>query len=121
MVEKAKQWLSTRQLGLFIAIAILLSGVAVGISMWLYASTGAIKLDLSRPGYEEIRKEVNNTGNKTDTYPSTGEMNNKSAEDFRNRYNDLRKGLDSMSKYDESALDDENLGLSQSTTEEFTP
>ena len=112
MVSQIKNWISDHQLMIFIMSALGAAGAAVLLSVWLYVVTGAVKLDLSRPGYEDIRKDVTSSDDSsTKTYPNTGTLDGASIEEFENYFNKIKDNLDKMNNYDESALDDENLGL----------
>lgn len=112
MVSQIKNWISDHQLMIFIMSALGAAGAAVLLSVWLYVVTGAVKLDLSRPGYEDVRKDVTSSDDSsTKTYPNTGTLDGASIEEFENYFNKIKDNLDKMNNYDESALDDENLGL----------
>lgn len=112
MVSQIKNWISDHQLMIFIMSALGAAGAAVLLSVWLYVVTGAVKLDLSRPGYEDVRKDVTSSDDSsTKTYPNTGTLDGASIEGFENYFNKIKDNLDKMNNYDESALDDENLGL----------
>ena len=112
MVSQIKNWISDHQLMIFIMSALGAAGAAVLLSVWLYVVTGAVKLDLSRPGYEDVRKDVTSSDDSsTKTYPNTGTLDGASIEEFENYFNKIKDNLDKMNNYDESAIDDENLGL----------
>lgn len=111
-VERLKSWILSNQLLAFIMSAVLVTILMTGVSLWLYKASGAAKLDLSRPGYEDARAEVEDDNNGTKPFSPTGELNDEAIKDFRNRYGDIKNKLDKTNNYDESDINDDNLGLS---------
>ncbi len=110
-MERLKAWILGNQMLTFIIGAVLIAIVMTGVSLWLYRSSGAAKLDLSRPGYEKARTEVEDDNSGTKPFSPTGELNSEAIKDFRNRYGSIRDKLDKTNNYDESDVRDDNLGL----------
>ncbi len=112
MVKKIKNWIIGHQLVVFIILAVTIAAFTTWFSVWLYVADGSAKLDFSRPGFEDVRKEINvKKDDTTQDYPSSGELNTSSAEDFKKRFNSLKDSLNKANSFDESTLSDENLGL----------
>ena len=109
-------WFKQHPFSLFIFVAIFVTVVMTSVSMWLYKSSGAANLDLSRPGYESVRTEVQDDNTATQPYSATGDLDSNSISDFRNRYQKIIDKLGKTSNYDESDMTDANLGLDGSTT-----
>jgi len=90
--------------------ALLITMLLTTISMALYISSGASRLDLSRPGYEKVRSEVQNDSNE-DTFSATGPMNSDVANDFQVRFSRHRETLTKLDTFGTNALDDDELQI----------
>lgn len=99
-----------RQFALFIVCCIAFAAVMTGISLWLYRSSGAIKLDMSRPGYERVRKTVEKSQD-DEAYPSSGKLDKKAVDDFNKRLQKYRDDLDKMETFSSETINDEALNL----------
>lgn len=114
-IERLKSWVIRNQMLTFIITAVLITILMTGVSLGLYRSSGAAKLDLSRPGYEKARAEVEDDNSSTKPFSPTGELNSEAIKDFRNRYGKIRDKLDKTNNYDEADVNDDNLGLNPNT------
>lgn len=56
---------------LLIIMSIAISGGLVAVSMAMYNVSGAAQLDLSRPGYNDVRDQVDKTDNTVILFPET--------------------------------------------------
>ena len=56
--KRLRQFFIDHRFAFFIASCIIVAIVMTGISLVLYQRSGAMKLDMSRPGYESVRTEV---------------------------------------------------------------
>jgi len=92
--------------------ALLISVLLTMISMALYISSGASRLDLSRPGYEKVRIEVQHGDE--EQFSSTGPMNSAVAEEFQVKLDKHRATLDKLGRFDSTALDDDQLRIKPS-------
>jgi len=81
--------------------------------MALYVSSGASRLDLSRPGYEKARSEVANDKDNS-TFDTTGPITTEVLNDFQSRYTKQRDKLNGLSTFNSSALDDTQLQIAPS-------
>lgn len=90
--------------------ALMIAMLLTAISMALYVSSGASRLDLSRPGYERVRDDVQRT-DEDDEFSSTGPMNSTVAEDFQTRFKKHRDVLKKLDTYGTNALDDTELQI----------
>ena len=93
-----------------ITLALLVAMLLTAISMALYVSSGASRLDLSRPGYESLREEVQQGGDES-TFSSTGPINSSVADDFQQRFDKHRDTLSKLGNYGSNALDDQQLQI----------
>ena len=93
-----------------VAGVILLSTFLVSVSLSLYNSSGAAQLDLSRPGYQEVRKQAT-PDNTTKTFPSTGALDKKALDSFTTLYSEQSAKVTSAQGFDAAALSEESLRL----------
>jgi hypothetical protein len=78
--------------------------------MALYVSSGASRLDLSRPGYEHAREAVIPDTAESYFDPS-GPLNSTVVSDFQKRYDKHRNELNKLGDYSSNALDDNELQI----------
>lgn len=71
---------------LLIAIAISIAFALVGISLALYASSGAAQLDLSRPDYSSVSRQAVTNDNDFENFSAFGQIDNETLDDFRKLY-----------------------------------
>lgn len=105
-VEKLKNYKFALMITMAVTIAVALSG----ISVYVYVSTGAINIDLSRPGYEKNREET--AYDEEDTpFSSSGPINEEAINDFNQRLEKIQNELGEMNNFSTDAMSDEALGL----------
>jgi hypothetical protein len=112
MIASFKKWVVGHQWLVFVITALIIALTLTGISLWLYRVSGTAKLDLSRPGYEKVREDVKDNSDSTKPFSPTGKLDDAAVSDFNSRYQDIKTRLDQMNNYDNAAVSDENLGLS---------
>lgn len=100
-----------------IAIAILIALLLTVVSMTLYFIGGTSKLDLSRPGYESVRKQIRHN-DKDESFSANGTLDGKVIKDFLRLYDQETKDLQHYNAFDGNTLDDAQLGL---TIEQTAP
>ena len=94
--------------------ALLIAMLLTAVSMALYVSSGASRLDLSRPGYERAREAVQRDAAE-DAFSSTGPLNTDVVTDFQERYTKHRDRLKRYDNYGSTALDDSELQIAPAT------
>lgn len=96
--------------------ALLIAMLLTAVSMALYISSGASRLDLSRPGYESVRETV---GRDTaeELFSATGPMNSEVANDFQQRFTKHRETLNKLDTFGTNALDDTELQIAPDSNE----
>ncbi len=97
------------QLVTAIGLVVLITAVLTGVSMTLYIQSGASGLDLSRPGFSDARKDL-----QQDTsveFTSTGNLTQADVATFKKLYDKQRSILNSLSNFDDESFSDESLGL----------
>ena len=117
--NKIVEWITGHQWPTFIIAVLVVSVALTGVSLWLYQAGDAIRLDMSRPGYEKARESIQDDGDTTESFSPTGNLDDQALADFRSRYETIKNRLDQTDNYDCSVTTDENLGLSpgQAVTE----
>lgn len=110
-MKRILNWLRAHQLFVFFIGTMIISIIMVSIGMSVYHRSGAYRFDLSRPGYEHIRAEVDNEGIDLTHFPRSGAIDQEAIQDFRNRYNRIVDRLNKMNNYDPEIMSNENLGL----------
>ena len=96
-----------------IIAALIIAMLLAVVSMALYVSSGASRLDLSRPGYERVRSETQRDDQET-TFSATGRMNSAVADDFQARFTKHRDTLSKLDTFGSDALDDAELQIAPS-------
>lgn len=96
-----------------ITAALLTAALLTAISMALYISSGASRLDLSRPGYERVREAAGRSG-REEVFSPTGPLNTEVVSEFQNYFTDRREQLKKYDDYASSALDDTELQIAPS-------
>lgn len=112
----AVQCLAKYQLACFVGICIVAALVMTVVSLELYRHSGAIKLDLSRPGFERVRREVEKS---VDDQPlsGSGSIDTKTIKDFNKRLDNYASDLHSMGNYSSTSIEDSDLNLSAPAAE----
>ena len=105
-----RQVLGAHQFACFITLCVVIAGAMTVISLELYRRSGAMKLDMSRPGYEKVRTEVEKSSD-DQPYDSSGALTDEALQDFENRIKKYRDELDNLGQYDNSIISDESLNL----------
>jgi len=103
-----------------ISLAIVASTFLVGIAMNLYNSSGAAQLDLSRPGYKSVRKNVVQDTD-VEAFPSTGTIDKAAIDQFTRMYNTRAKSVSGANSFDPGAMSDDALQLFQGQAAAQTP
>ncbi|MDR1196742.1 MAG: hypothetical protein LBL08_00485 [Candidatus Nomurabacteria bacterium] len=80
------------------------------ISTTIYVSSGAINIDLSRPGYETVRDDTENEAPVNEFSPS-GPIDKETVEDFNQRLSQIQSETAKMNNFSADALSDEALNL----------
>lgn len=97
-----------------IILAITIASFLTMASMALYVSSGASRLDLSRPGYERARSELSQDVT-TSSFSSTGTIDTDVLADFQTRYTKQRDHINALGAFNSAALDDVELGIAPPT------
>lgn len=79
----------------------------------LYVKNGTEQLDLSRPGYQQVGREVTANGKSFDGFPSKGPLDASVAQDFLKIYKTESDNVTKANAYDGSPLSDKSLSIGQ--------
>lgn len=86
-----------------------------GISLHIYNASGAVQVDLSRPGYQSVRKEA--TANTSDEqFSATGNLDAKAYSQFNAMYDRHAKRTVDAPSFGEEALSDDSLQIFADTS-----
>ncbi|HTK39325.1 MAG TPA: hypothetical protein VL362_00500 [Patescibacteria group bacterium] len=91
-----------------IILSILAALVLTGISLRLYVTSGTAQLDLSRPGYESVRAELDQDD--IQSFESTGAVNKSTITQFEKLY-DSQQEKTKTNQFSSSALSNKAIGI----------
>lgn len=116
MISRLKHWLRSavdaankHALVVFIVSAVVAAFVLVAVALHLYRTSGSLQLDLSRPGYENVRQEAKDES--PDSYPATGTLDRAAAEDFMDMLDRRIRELDTVDAFGGDGMTDAALGI----------
>lgn len=100
---------------LFITVSILISSFIVIISMTMYNGSGAAQLDLSRPGYIDVRSQAATDAGDFQNYSSIGTINKNVINDFKTLYDKQVQKVKAVDAFGGSPLNPDALGIGAPT------
>lgn len=102
-------WERHRFFGLIVSV-IVVAVFLVSVALSLYNNSGAAQLDLSRPGYQDVRAQAKRDTT-TAAFPATGTLDKAAFEQFLKLYDSRATKVSSVDSFDEGALSEESLQL----------
>ncbi|HEU0266586.1 MAG TPA: hypothetical protein VFQ70_03090 [Candidatus Saccharimonadaceae bacterium] len=96
---------------IMVAGTIVISLAMVAISLFMYAKSGAEQLDLSRPGYQAVGREVTQNSQSFNGFPASGPLNQSVANDFTKQYQQEAGNVTKVDAFGGSPLSDQSLGV----------
>lgn len=117
LLSPAQGFVASHRIATMVVLAIGVAMLLVMMAMNLYNSSGAAQVDLSRPGYQSVRKQSIQREDNYETYPSTGDITSETIDDFKSKYDKRTKealgadGLTPEVMSDEALLLTENAEL----------
>ena len=93
-----------------VAGVIMVALFLVSVAMSLYSNSGAAQLDLSRPGYKDIRAQAKRETT-TAVFPSTGVLDKDAFNEFSKLYKDRASKVSSVDSFEDKALSEDSLQL----------
>ncbi len=109
-ISKVHELVSRYQFVVLIAGSIIVSIVLVMASLALYVTSGTAQLDLSRPGYADIRGQLK----KDDSFQgfrANGKLDNAAYAEFEKLYNERLKDAESVDAFGNDVLSPEALQI----------
>ena len=97
---------------LLIAITIAIALFLVGVSMALYASSGAAQLDLSRPGYRAVSSQAVNSDSDFKNYAPFGQLDKAALDEFNALYSKQASKAKAVDAFSGDPLDPDALEIS---------
>lgn len=92
--------------GLVVVVALVL----LSVSMYLYKSSGAVQLDLSRPGYESVREQAGHSSEFVG-FSSSGPIDQDALDSFRSMYDEKHKEATTGDSFGGDVISDTALGI----------
>ena len=115
--EKLSFWQEHRFL-LLIAGAIIVALILVSISLYIYKSSGAAELDLSRPGYLSVSSQTVNNDNGFTDYPEIGSVDKTSIAQFKSLYDQQAQSISNVDAFGGDPLNADTLEFSSQSTQQ---
>ena len=110
-ISRAHELVNRYRFVVLIVGSIIVSMLLVMASLALYVTSGTAQLDLSRPGYADIRDQVK----KDDSFQgfrANGELDNAAYAEFEKLYNERLKDAESVDAFGNDVLSPEVLQIS---------
>lgn len=96
---------------ILIAASILVASVLVVISLAIYNGSGAAQLDLSRPGYNDIRAQVITTDSEIKNYSNLGPISQDAISEFKSIFGQQATKIKAVDAFGGDPLNPEALGI----------
>lgn len=107
-VDEKTQANYRKKFTLMISLAMVVAILFTAVALELYNTGGASQLDLSRPGFEQVRSEIDQT--EVATFDGTGVITEETVAEFQELYNE-EYSKTKTNQYSSDTLTDEALGL----------
>lgn len=115
MAIKTKTLSSKHRFFWFIFSSLLIASGLVITSMFMYNSSGTMQLDLSRPGYVNIRSQAVNDNSDMQDYSGDGPINQATINEFKVIYNKQSQKVKSIDAFGGDTLNPDSLGIGSSS------
>lgn len=110
MIKAKMTQLIDHSLVLFVAGTIAVALLLVGVSMKLYYSSDASRVDLSRPEYRLHRAEIDDR-RASASFDAQGPIDAKTVTQFLQQYNQAAEKVTNVAAFSNDVLSDAQLGL----------
>lgn len=101
---------------IMIMLAVLITSFLVFVSLSMYRESGAIQLDLSRPGYVSVRDKAVKNDDDFQNYSGTGEINQASISEFQALFTKQAKKVKLVDAFGGDPLSPASLGVGEDTS-----
>lgn len=99
------------QFAFLVSSAVLVAAILTTISVVIYVMSGAINIDLSRPGYESVRDETADAPEDDMPFSSSGKIDDDARNDFLRRLEAYQTEMNQMNDFGGDSLSDKSLNL----------
>jgi hypothetical protein len=99
------------QLAFLIIAAVITTLILTTISIYIYVLSGAINIDLSRPGYESVRQDTSDESSGVDPFSSSGKIDDEVRTNFLHRLEVIQNNTKQMNDFGGDSLSDKSLDL----------
>lgn len=106
------------RLPLMIIVSVFLALILVLVSMILYKVNGASQLDLSRPGYVNVRSKTIDNTVEFKNYSETGLVDQAAIDEFKNLYDEQAGKIKLADAFKSDPLSPDELGISSETVQQ---
>jgi len=113
MIKKIINKISNYRFAVMVSLTVLLVILFTGISVWIYVYSGAINIDLSRPGYEKVREDTVEKDQKSE-FQTNGPINGEVVNDFNDRLDTLKNETNKMNNFSNNVMSDKALDINES-------
>lgn len=97
---------------LLVAVTIVISLFLVAVSLTLYASSGTAQLDLSRPGYQAVRKQAA-WSDSLEKFPASGAITQQTIDEFQKLYGEQAKKATNVNSFGGDVMSDKALSIDE--------
>ena len=111
IIADDSSFLGQHRFFLMVAVAITISGILVAIGMMLYNSSGAAQLDLSRPGYVDIRDKTIDSTVDFKNYSVSGPIDQSAIDEFKALYDEQTDKTKAAAAFKGDPLSPDALGI----------
>lgn len=106
-----KSFLGHHRFAVMLTSSVLITALLVIVSLSMYDNSGAAQLDLSRPGYKSVRDKAVKNDDDFKSYPSTGEINQKTISEFQSLFTKQTSKIKSVDAFGGDPLSPDSLGI----------
>ena len=110
MVPQATNLVQRYRLVTAIIVAVIIAIVMTIFSVVIYVRDGTSRLDLSRPGYEQVRKQIK-PDDQSPAFKSEGELTREVMNEFSGELKKKLVEFNQLTTFDVSPLQDDRLKL----------
>lgn len=112
MKKKFLEKISHYQFVAMVVLAVIIAVLLTSVSILVYVHSGAINIDLSRPGYEKNREETSITDTENQ-FQTSGPIDQETVDDFNNRLQTLQDEINSMNNFSNKVMSDKALNITE--------
>ena len=94
-----------------IIIAIFISFALVWASLYIYSTSGSAQLDLSRPGYVDVRDKTVDSSSEFKNYATFGAIDQASIDEFKELYDNQVDKIKLAAAFKGDPLSPDSLGI----------